>query len=188
MCISKKHSQTAFVSSSDENFIAYISGLLEMLGIPHKIKKHWKHRCWYVVSYREKAAKKFKNLLENALPLVLSSPLNCQLAFVEGIIDAEGCVLVRKYRRNTRIYTYPAVHIKMKSYDVLKVVSLILERVHVGHSFFYDRYNTQWKLTVEGTNFYKLKTLCGFSYKLGKQAPAPSNRRGKPPQPKLNPP
>jgi len=176
--ISKDHSQTEFVSSSNKNFVLYIAEIVKSLGISVRIKKHHKFQCWYAVNYRKNVAKTFKKMLQNINLLIVVFPRECQLAFVEGIIDAEGSIFTKKYKRKKKIYNYQVVEIKMKSRPVLETVSRILEKVGIKHSFYYDNYNAQWKLKIEGRNSKNLKSFCKFSYKLN--STIPSSRRAKP--------
>jgi len=167
--------KTDFVSSSDINFVKYVAEIVtNKLGIKAYIRKHSSQNCWYAQNFENKIGELFSTLgipTGNKTRLIKipewlwKLPLNFRLRVLEGFLDAEGYVGLKKLEWNNKAHFYPYIEIKTVSRTIIEDISKILDELKIRHSKFSTKRNES-VIAISGNNVLKLKSLCKFSYKL----------------------
>tara|TARA_Y100000310_G_scaffold138289_2_gene137261 strand:+ start:58099 stop:59340 length:1242 start_codon:yes stop_codon:yes gene_type:complete len=119
------------------------------------VKTKHKHEEWHKemveVGYFRKITKR---LLDKLIPIVKKRCLNQKdlaMAYIKGIMIAEGCVKHNE-KRGTR-----AIHLKMKDKNEVKYVFNLLRFIGLEPSFLFSRQDNEWVVTI--TSYDELKRL-----------------------------
>jgi hypothetical protein len=180
----KSYYKTDFASSNDKNFIEYVAKIIQNnLGIKVYVHKHTLQNCWYVQNFERKIGKlitSFDIPIGNKTKIVELPkwcwyvPLKLRIKILEGLIDAEGYVCLKKYtikyKNKTYTYNYPYIEIKTISKNLINDISKILDELKINYSRFLTKRkeckNVEYSITIIGKNVLKLIELHSFSYKL----------------------